>query len=405
MKKLNERKIEQFFLLVMSIGFGFGVLVSSCKKKDQQDDHDHDHTKEINYVFATVGGAFPDQTTFLQGTKDLTFNNLNNSNATEIANWGQIWSSGKAVFVTTFGAPATMQKYLFNEAGVAQKQGEIVVPGANTFSSIYFIDENQGFGSLAGGLAKIVKFNPSTSQITGEIDLTPVLRDSADSHWFLGMAARDGKLFVGVDYQKSFSTLWDSAYVAVIDLQRNVVEKVISDHRTAFIFAGGGAVNGFEQDDNGDIYIIGEGTSNVPSGILRIKKGATTFDPDYFFDLKAATGNPCKGLRLFNANGLAFTCSAQDPDDLWEFNGPNYKYHQINLNNATANPVSNLPITYGSKTSIIRKLSEQELLFVVSNQQEEAIYSYNIGTGTIAKKISLDGQITGFSKLKHLGHH
>ena len=399
-RKLSIKKFNPALILMLVTSLGISVLSISCKKDKDDHDHDHDHDKtvKIKHVISTVGGAFPDQTTFLQGTEDLAFSNLNNSNATEITNWGQTWTIGEAVFVTTFGAPATMHKYKFNEAGIAEKQGEIVVPGANTFSTIYFADENQGFGSLAGGLAKIIKFNPQTAQITGEIDLSSVLRDSADSHWFMGMAARDGKLFVGIDYQKNIATLWDTAYVAVIDLQRNTVDKVISDHRTAFIFAGGGAVNGFEQDANGDLYIIGEGTANTPSGILRIKKGETTFDPDYFLDLKATTGNPCKGLRLFNSNGLAFTCSAQDPSDLWEFNGPNYKYHQINLTSKTATLFSSLPITYGSKTSIVRKLNEQELLFVISNKQEEAIYSYNLNSAVLTKKITLDGQVTGFSQ-------
>ncbi|MEJ7658789.1 MAG: DUF4374 domain-containing protein [Hymenobacter sp.] len=81
----------------------------------------------------------------------------------------------------------------------------------------------------------------------------------------------------------------------------------------------------------------GDGTSKVPSGVLRIKAGETRFDPNYFLNLKAATGKECKSLYLFN--GLAFTTRIEDPTDAYEFNGPNYRYYKLDLNAKTSGGV------------------------------------------------------------------
>jgi hypothetical protein len=238
-------------------------------------------------------------------------------------------------------------------------------------------------------------------QITGEVNLSSVLKSAAASTYYLGMKARSGKLFMGVHYfNSSFSPLYDSAYVAVIDMATNKVEKLISDGRTCAVFQSGSSVNGFELDANGDIYIEALGSARVPSGILRIKNGETGFDPSYFFDLKAATGNDCRNLWHLG-NGLTFTTRISDATDPYESKGPNFEYYKIDLAAKTAAPLPSLPKIFGSSTSIMRKVDDNEILFVAAGSAENAIYSYKIAGGTITKKFTLSGsRCTGFAKIK-----
>lgn len=380
---------------------GLLVLAASCSSKDSATPSANG--SGITYAISNVGGAFPTQTTYVQGLKNLDMTTLNNSNAAEATGFSSQWSYNGAVYLTAFGAPATMTKYTFDTSGKAIASGQLIVQGANTFSSVEFVSATEAYASVGGGLAKVIKFNPTTFQKTGEIDLSGITRPNAASIYYLGMKARDNKLFLGVQYfNANFDPLADSAFVAVIDLPTTKVDKLIADARTSNIFLAGSSVSGFAQDSNGDLYIQGNGSGSAPSGILRIKKGETTFDPTYFFNLKSATGKDCSALYLFN-NGIAFTTRMEDASDPYESNGPNFRYYKIDLSGkkSLGELSASLPNIYGSSTSIMRQFDAQNITFVVSSSKENSIYSYNTGTGAIAKKITLtSGTCTGLDKIK-----
>ena len=376
------------------------LIIGSCKKDSSNPDTSS--KKDIQYVFANVAGVNPSQTTYVMGTTDLNFTNLSNINGAELAGFASMWQYKQSVYLTAFGAPASMTKYTFDDEGNVVNAGKLIVPGANSFSTIEFISDSVAYASVGGGLARVVKFNPTLLQITGEVNLSTILKTGAASTYYLGMKARSGKLFMGVHYfNSSFSPLYDSAYVAVIDMTTNKVDKLISDGRTCAIFQSGSSVNGFELDANGDIYIEALGSTKVPSGILRIKNGETNFDASYFFDLKAATGNDCRNLWHFGS-GLTFTTRISDATDPYESKGPNFEYYKIDLAAKTATPLlASLPKIFGSSTSIMRKLDNNEILFVVAGSSENAIYSYKIADGAITKKFTLSGsRCTGFAKIK-----
>ncbi len=384
---------------VFVLAFGAIILFTKCSKKGE-DTPTPDVPKEVNYAFAVVGGVAPSLTTYIAGTADLNFTHLSNNNATEQPNFASMWHYKKAVYLTASGAPASMVKYEFDDKGIAVQKQKLIVPGANTFSSIEFISDDVAYASVGGGLARVVKFNPVTMQITGEVNLTGILKPAAASTFYLGMKARGGKLFLGVYYGGN-ADLLSKAYMAVIDLNTDAVEKLIEDDRTAGVFQNGSSANGIEVDEAGDMYVMGIGSPSRPSGILRIKKDATDFDPDYFMNLDAVTGKSCRNFRLFG-NGMAFVNRVVDESDPYELNGANYEYYQIDLTaKASKGKVGSLPVIWGSSTGIIRKYTDGELLFSVSSASENAIYTYAIANGSLTKKFTLDGsRTTGFTMLK-----
>jgi hypothetical protein len=293
-----------------------------------------------------------------------------------------------------------MTKYTFDKTGKAVKAGEMIVPGAKTYSTVEFVSPAEAYASVAGGLAKVIRFNPATMERTGEIDLTPILRAEAPVMYYLGMKARDGKLFMGVFYEGAgfVEKYNDTAYVAVIDLATAKVEKLIKDYRTGSVFI---STNSFAMDKAGDIYIAGLGYTNRPSGILRIKNGQTDFDPDYFFDLNAATGFKCRGVSVFE-NGLAFTLALVKPDDAYELNGPSYNIYKIDMaQKSSAGKLGALADVFGSNGAIIRRFDNDQLLFAFSAKSENSVYSYKISDGSVNKKIALTGGLcSGFDKLQ-----
>ena len=373
------------------------LVFSACGDDDSKTEQP---TVTVNYAVSTVGGAYPSQTTYIQGLVDLNSTTLDTKNATEQASSAAMWHYKQALYMSKFAAPATLTKYTFDPAtGRPVEAGRLVVPGANTFSDVQFVSDTEAYASVGGGLARLVKFNPTTFVTTGEVNLSKLQKTGARSTYYLGSMVRDTKLFWAVYYENSSgNALTDSAHVAVVDLSTGQVEKVISDGRTARVFSSG-AVQCFSKAANGDIYVQGDGTSKAPSGVLRIKAGETRFDPTYFFDLKAATGKDCKGLYQFG-NGLAFTTRIEDPADSYEGKGPNYKYYKLDLNAKTSGgSLPNLPQIYGSQSSLMRQFDDQSVLLSVSTKTENSLYQYKLSDGTVSKKMTLPGQLTGFAKL------
>lgn len=392
--KRNRRLITRIFLPCAVAA----LVVTSCKK-------DKDNTDPVNkeanqYAIALVAGTGSAQTTYIQGLANFDTASLGNGNASELAGNGRMLTYNGAAYVSVYNSPATMTKYTFDKSGKANKAGELVVPGAKTYSTVEFISPTEAYAAVAGGLAKVIRFNPTTMERTGEIDLTPILRAEAPVMYYLGMKARDGKLFMGVYYEGAgfVEKYNDTAYVAVIDLATAKLEKLIKDYRTGSVFL---AYNSFAMDKNGDIYVAGLGYTNRPSGILRIKKGQTDFDPAYFFDLDAATGHKCRGISLFD-EGLAFTLALVKPNDAYEISGPAYSFYKINIaQNTSAGKLGTLPDVYGSNGAVMRRFDNDHILFAFSNKSENSLYSYTLQNGNVSKKITLTGgHCTGFDKLK-----
>lgn len=372
------------------------ALLSACHK----DDPDTTPQTAANYALSTVSGAYPNQTTYVQGLKDFSAPTIDNKNATESTSFGSLFTYKQAVYLCRFGAPATLIKYTFDPTtGKAVEAGRLAVPGANTFSTLQFISDTEAYASINGGLAQLIKFNPTTLTTTGSVDLSKLKKTGAADTYYLGSAVSGSKLFLGVHYfNAQFDPLRDSAFVAVIDLPTAKVEKLLADGRTAAIFNAGSSVNSFYQDASGDIYVQGNGTDKVPSGVLRIKSGTTAFDPSYFFNLKATTGQDCMGLRGF-AGGLAFTGRIEDPADPYESKGPNYRLYKLDLNAKTAAALPGLPLIYGASSQLAQQFDSQYITLGVAGKTQNSLYQYKLSDGTLSKQADVTGMPTGLAKL------
>lgn len=399
-KQLRNRK----GIVVLSIVFAW--LFTAC---EEDEGTDPETSTAVDFAISTVSGAWPDQTTYIQGVESFDFSTIANDNATELTGSANTVSYDGNVYATPFGAPANLVKYSMNADGFPEEDERIVVPGANTFSTLYFESETVAYGTVAGGISKLIVFDPSTMRITDEIDLSDVTSRVADitRTYYLDMVERDDKLFMGVHYENNFSPANDSAYVAVIDLTTSAVEKVIADGRTGMVFGGQASNAGLIKDDNGDIYVQALGTlsngEGVPSGILRISEGSTNFDEDYFFDLVEATGNISIGI-YHTTSGRTFTAKVEDETDFWEYltGEPQFTYYEIDLSTTTSlGAVEGLPTTYGSRRMIIHELEDQNLLFTTATNDENAVYQFDITTNTSSKLfVSTGGYVTGLEYLK-----
>ena len=391
---------------IMALAILSAWSITGC---DNDDSTPEEPAIEVDFALSTVSGAWPDLTTYIQGVESLDFSTIGNDNAIELTGSASTVSYDGSVYATPFGAPANLVKYSMNAEGVPEEAERIVVPGANTFSTMYFKSETEAYATVAGGISKLIVFNPSTMRITGEVNLSSVTRrvSGITRTYYLDMVERDNQLFMGVHYENNFTPANDSAYVAVIDLNANVGEKVIADGRTGMVFGGQGPNAGIVKAANGDIYVQGLGTlndgGNSPSGVLRIEAGSSDFDEDYFFNLVEATGNISYGIYR-TSGGRSFTAKVEDAADFWEFmtGEPQFTYYEIDLSAKTSlGAVPGLPTTYGSRRMIIHELEDSNLLFSIATNDENAVYKFDINTNTSDKLfVSTGGYVTGIENLK-----
>jgi hypothetical protein len=284
-----------------------------------------------------------------------------------------------------------------------QADGSLLPSGTLTLSenslacpgNILFLSDTKAYASILME-NKIVVFNPTTLQKTGEIDLAKPeygLNGSVTPNP-LGMMERDGKVFVGCIELSSPPMCNEGAYMIVIDGATDTPEKFISDPRgTGATFFGN---QGMYKDEKGDIYVLCYASYGyVPgqkSGFLRIKKGATDFDPDYFFNI---TDRAIPGIQgehviltnfLYDSNGIAYMFG-QNPSyastPLDYINDLLIQSFKINLYDQTVT-LLDLPRSNSYSYSILRY--GDLILFGLATQSAGAGYfSYNPATGETGK--------------------
>ncbi|SNB44197.1 conserved exported hypothetical protein [Flavobacterium psychrophilum] len=392
-------------LMIASIAL---ISLSSCEK-----DAEPQNPNKVNYALSTTGGTWPNQTTYLFGTNQFPSGTLGTSTAAELASSGSMYKYGSDIYMTTFGAPATLRKYTYDSTGRPQEVGSFSIAGLKTFGAVEFVSATEAYAAANGfgGVPKLVKFNPTNMQIITTVNLTGLSKSGATEVYYLGMVIRDNFIYMGVNYQDAnFSNLEDKVFVGIINRTSNTVEKLIEDDRSSEMWNGGTSAsfspNCLIKDENNDIYVTGYANNGKPSGILRIKNGTTVFDPTYFFNLSTVTGKPCLGLYHFG-NGLTFTIRYSDPVAYPFDTDANYdsyaagEIYKIDLTAKTSsgNISTTLPKIFGNNT-FMTKWDNDKIYFNVSAASSNSIYSYKINGGTVAKEFDLSsGTCNGFTKI------
>ena len=188
-----------------------------------------------------------------------------------------------------------------------------------------------------------------------------------------------------------------SAYVLVVDVATDTVEKMITDERTCGIGLYLGFTGGMFVDDIGDLYVYGSAMMGyqpgVKDGFLRIRKDETEFDPGYFFSIQDVSipdvpGN--KGTYMFcmvytgGSTGYGLICIPglmSDPPDYAK--DRNYQPCKIDLSAKTVEKIALSP-TPGF-TRFVCKYKDK-VVFGLSSVDGDGLYTYDLNTREVSSK-------------------
>lgn len=236
-----------------------------------------------------------------------------------------------------------------------------------------------------------------------------------------GVTVVGDKIFVTV-FNRDASDNWDidqkQAYIRVYDYPSLNFVKRIADTRTTA--AGMYYTNtGIVRTESGNVYTFSSNAMaagyNVKedghSGILRINKGQTDFDTDYFFDIQASSlgGKVVAAYPLTGEKVYVVYIPTADDTTSWGFlNHSSYKFKSaiIDLPNKKITPVTGLPLHAGDSYFGVGSLYYEDgnayKAFVTDT--EVRVYKINIETGAATAGAKVTGGGTDIAAITKLTH-
>src|SRR6218665_2485802 len=324
------------------------------------------------------------------------------------------WIFNKA----TLSGETGVLRFSLNASGILEQSGFIK---CGTSAQNLVVDETTGFYFDADrGKTKIQKFNPTTMQRTGEIDLSSLVEKGTgiSTNVTTGdqtIIAKEGKLYVNVSYSREggsgFNENTRKFTLAVIDIATGKPEKTIVH---SFVKNQGHARSeypAYTQAPDGTIYMVTTGwdynTSGVmepqPSTIFRIKAGQTDFDQNWF--LKATDLGMPEGAQLWSLKvykGKLFVDVSERKVELPSYSNLldiMYRFYAVDIESKSSVHITGLPLTTFGFTIGNLEVIDDNLFIRIINKTEgfNGYYKLNADgvTASQAFSISRGGEAKG----------
>lgn len=370
--------------LFMAI-FGVVLMLNGCGEDDEDDD-----LLLLTGEDELVAAVIVENSTFVS-TFSLDQAVLTNERGVETSEYPSLFINDDSVYVSGGFGGDIIDRYVRSAGGGLVLSGSLTMAPASWPNCMTVVSPTKAYVALYNA-AKIVVINPTEMTITKEIDISEygVEDNNPDP---AQMVARDGKLYVCLHQMTSQYSTVPSAHILVLDIATDTVEKMITDDRTSVIGLREGATNVF-MDEAGDLYFNSMGAYfGGGAGILRIRKGETEFDPDYFFD--------CSQLHIPNVPGntgdFIYYTLYTGGSTVYSFanipgmisNPPDYEKDRswlpckIDLSTKTVEKI-NLSPTNGFAHSICEY--DGKILWSMSTVDGDGIFTYDPATGTASSK-------------------
>lgn len=343
---MNKFKLLKRLLLLSAIG----ITTVSCSKNDNPSPNPNPSVETHKYVLITMSENTLNKPGFATAFDALPSGNVMNNGANSLqglgfGGWRPYGNSLLKMFNTQTNAYGIQQ--LTVDVSGKISNGKFIA-GDNTSNgtgNFVVLDDNKGFYWDGAAPLKIQTFNPTAMTRTGDIDLSSIINErgqneSGIKYRSIGqkfLAIKDGKLFANVTYATTdgarkgfFDDFFPDVYIAVIDIASNKYEKTIKIENTGSI-AYINDNNMYDFDNNGDLYIVTQGRSDIggKSKIVRIKAKETDIDKSWSLNMDDITPGG-KFVSVFAKDGKIITVIPNTAltggtngninfEDVWEF--------------------------------------------------------------------------------------
>lgn len=346
-------------------------------------------------------------------------------------------TAGYSLQARSYGGFRTYKHWIFNRASLLGETGvlrfSVGEDGAlkedgfikcDASAQLVVADDNNGFYFDPGrGKTRIQKFNPTTMQRTGEIDLSSVVNKEISTNIYTGnqtLAVKEGKLFANITYSPEGSSGHNDNLqhytMAVIDVATGNIEKtLVLDFLE--VYNQGHSPSEYPAwtlGGDGNLYFLSTGWDLVdgayslnPSRIFRIKKGETDFDRNWNIKPSDLNSKLTTGVMWsigFYKEKLYVEASNTDLTNMGDFSKvTGYDIYSVDLNSKNSTKLESVPTTifghsagtfYPTKDQLFVRVVNKEIgyngLYVINEDGETASPAFNVVEG---------GQPMGFTEL------
>lgn len=420
---MRKHLLSAFALVLLA-----GTALTSCKKDETSGEgNGNNPATNAKYVLLTAEWAVSDGSGYYAAYNEVP--------AGEVDNIG-----GYSLQSRNYGGFRTFKNWMFNRQRLSGETGIVRYGiGANgkleetgfikcgTSAQHLEVDETTGFYFDADrGKTKIQKFNPTTMQRTGEIDLSSVVEKGTDisTNVYIGnqtLIAKEGKLFVNVTYsRKDGNGNNDNTRnyrLAVVDIATERVEKVIIHPVAKNHGYSTSEFPAWIKGSDGALYVLTTGWNTNEDKILqaeksfifRIKAGETDFDKNW--ELSATDLGMPEGALLWSfreLNGKLYVDCSKDKiivPGLTNLNTNIYKFFEVDIATKKATEITGAPLTvFGLSTGNVEVVDNQVFLRVVNRTQRlNGYYRVNLSdhTASPAFNVIRGGEVSGFVRLEN----
>ena len=243
--------------------------------------------------------------------------------------------------------------------------------------------------------------------------------------WPTGIRVQDNKMFVayylmGAGEEENVAAFAtpnsNQGRVAVYSYPEMAFEKIITDDRTTDIGLYSGE-NSIIKTDRGDLYTYSTSAlasgfnpaPDNPSGFLRINRGTTEFDKDYFFNFEEKSGGYKLNNVVYAGGNKAVVRMAKEDDTngdyLWATYKPTIESQlaicEMAVVDLEAQTVTKLNIpAHGGEWGMANLYYDGKVYVNISTKEEAYIYQIDPESATASKGAKIEGNwVKGFAAL------
>lgn len=409
----------KFLFAIIAMSVGIFSFISCDDDKDPIVEPEPTPETNIQYVVAaTPDGVMGEGADYVLQTNSLEEGSITTKGAGfEQDGYRYCIVNNNKFFSLLYGQgnPGDVTIYNLNEEGKLQHVSTVNTPTVQVFGTYekeLILIKSPRSGDENATLLRIDTDNPQilATKYVNAVDLA----GNGERAHFTGVFKVNDKIYApyycikGVDKKVFHSDYSDSTWVAVFSYPDMTLERVIKDNRTSYIgyyFAQ----SGLAQTENGDVYAFSSATlggdgvvpSTKPSAAIRIKKGETEFDQNYFFNLQEKSG----GYHVYNAHYLGnnnffvrFYTELNDTD------GTTYRFAIVNVVDQTLTWVEGMPapdtIVHIGRLPYISSDGKTIAWGVTTKAENPHVYVIDVATAKAKKGLEVQaGVITSLGAL------
>lgn len=407
------------------LGLALTFAMSSCSDESTgPDDSQGDGTNTKYIIAARPNSAEEGTADYLLTADDLTSGSISTegNGLEQRGTWRYYMTTQNKFFSMLYGQgnPGAVTAYVLNAEGRLVEASDFVAETVQVFAPVN--DEVVLIKVPRSGNenASFYRLDANNPRLIAEksVNIVKLAGNGERAHFTWATQVAD-KLYAPYMSIKgccdaTFDTEYpDSTWVAVFSYPELELEKVIKDNRTGFL--GEYFLNGLFVDEQGDAYgfsgasktrmVNGQSVliNENPSAILKINKGTTEFDQNYFFNFEEKTG----GYKIYAAryigNGKFLVQTYGAPNSL-----VGVKFAIADVYAQTVQMVSGLPSasdvvsTTGGNYGAISEDKTKAYVGLTLQNGNSYVYEFDANSNTAKQGLQVvGGTITGIHQLKY----